>query len=250
MKLSERSEPSGASRTAKNGAAISSAPSGNRSLVIVASSDPRIRRQWAGGLSGFSIQSARDLGELRAVIGLRKPGVVLLDCALAHPPARVVEDLVRLDPSARIVFFTPVPQAIEAASILRAGARGYYQLDIDPLLLSKAVSAVSKGELWVSREILTDVLYDHLQRPEQPASSVTPASSGGHPPGLLAMLSPRERQIAELIGTGASNKEIAADLHVCEATVKAHLTTVFRKLRIRDRLRLGLMFTHEDASTI
>jgi DNA-binding NarL/FixJ family response regulator len=56
----------------------------------------------------------------------------------------------------------------------------------------------------------------------------------------LALLTPREQEIAWLIGSGASNRDIAVRLKVGEGTVKAHLTAIFRKLGFADRLQLGL----------
>src|SRR5262249_27055597 len=63
-----------------------------------------------------------------------------------------------------------------------------------------------------------------------------------------ARLGPRERQIATLVGAGASNKEIARQLSISEATVKAHLTSVFRKLKVPDRLRLALSITQGETA--
>ena len=61
--------------------------------------------------------------------------------------------------------------------------------------------------------------------------------------GHLADLTLREREIAELIGNGESNKQIARQLSITERTVKAHLTGIFRKLGIADRLGLALRVT-------
>ena len=60
-------------------------------------------------------------------------------------------------------------------------------------------------------------------------------------------LAPRERQIALLVGSGANNKEIAERLGISESTVKAHLTSVFRKLGVPDRLRLALLVRRQRA---
>jgi DNA-binding NarL/FixJ family response regulator len=68
--------------------------------------------------------------------------------------------------------------------------------------------------------------------------------------GRLADLTQREREIATLIGIGESNKQIARRLTITERTVKAHLTEIFRKLGIGDRLRLALRVTaatHDDS---
>jgi DNA-binding NarL/FixJ family response regulator len=63
----------------------------------------------------------------------------------------------------------------------------------------------------------------------------------------LALLTRREREIARLIGAGASNRDIASRLLVSEGTVKAHLTAIFRKLGFSDRLQLGLFLASPDS---
>ena len=62
----------------------------------------------------------------------------------------------------------------------------------------------------------------------------------------MNLLTPREREIAFLIGAGASNKQIAGRLRVGEGTVKAHLTAIFRKLGFSDRLQLGLFLVNPN----
>ena len=126
----------------------------------------------------------------------------------------------------------------EGLAALKAGARGYCNLDMDPQLLKKAVSVVVKGEIWVARNVFAPLLEE--------LTSLTERRHKEFPPNLdtrLDRLTPREREIAQLVGGGASNKEIAGRLNITEATVKAHLTAIFRKLGLSDRLGLALFVT-------
>ena len=68
-------------------------------------------------------------------------------------------------------------------------------------------------------------------------------------PRRFDFLAPREREIALLVGSGANNREIAERLSITESTVKAHLTSVFRKLDVPDRLRLALFVRRQRAPT-
>jgi DNA-binding NarL/FixJ family response regulator len=68
-------------------------------------------------------------------------------------------------------------------------------------------------------------------------------------PRRFDFLAPREREIALLVGSGANNREIAERLSITESTVKAHLTSVFRKLDVPDRLRLALVVRRQRAPT-
>jgi DNA-binding CsgD family transcriptional regulator len=79
-------------------------------------------------------------------------------------------------------------------------------------------------------------------------AELTPLNEGPHkdsgsPYSPLALLTPRKRDIAQLIASGASNKQIASDLHISEATVKAQLTNIFRILHLSGRLQLALFVT-------
>ena len=115
------------------------------------------------------------------------------------------------------------------------GAKGYCNNDVDPSLLMKAIEVVQKGEIWVGRKFVPHILEEltSLIRSQQKASS-------GKPRASLEGLTYREYQIAQSIGDGLSNKEVSIQFKITERTVKAHLNSIFRKLKITDRLRLAL----------
>jgi len=96
------------------------------------------------------------------------------------------------------------------------------------------VDRVHDGEIWAERKLIPRLLEEYSSHPEEKPEGIP------KPDGRLDLLTPREREIAFLIGAGASNKQIASRLHVGEGTVKAHLTAIFRKLGFSDRLQLGL----------
>ena len=93
-------------------------------------------------------------------------------------------------------------------------------------MLARVVSVVLQGELWIRRSLVAK-LVDSLVAKEADTDSAT---------GRFAILTPREIEIARLIGQGASNKRIARHLAITERTVKGHLTAIFRKTGAVDRL--------------
>jgi two-component system NarL family response regulator len=96
-------------------------------------------------------------------------------------------------------------------------------LDTSPDVLARIVSVVLEGELWIRRSLVAK-LVDSLVGKEE-------ATTGR--PGAFAILTPREIEIARLIGMGASNKRIARHLAITERTVKGHLTAIFPQDRCR-----------------
>ena len=165
-----------------------------------------------------------------------RPQIVLLDFALPGlGTARAIAQLRNLNPATYIVVLSgPISEEAEL-ELFKAGARGYCRDDVDPQLLKRVIVAVRVGELWIRRSLVPRLLDELGVR------------FAGAPPGeraaigRLAFLTERERQIAALVGNGGSNKQIARQLDISERTVKAHLTEVFRKLGIADRLKLALL---------
>ena len=216
------------------------------SVVLIASPIAGVRAQWSGGLQEkFPVYEAAERSSLDKGMANLKPAILLLDLAL--PGLGGVEGVPavqRVSPLTSIILMTSTPNDREGLAALKVGARGYCSHGMDPNLLRKAVMVVVKGEIWVARNVCAPLLEE--------LTSLTERRHKEFPPNLdtrLDRLTPREREIAQLIGGGASNKEIAGRLNITEATVKAHLTAIFRKLGLSDRLGLALFVTEYNRVT-
>ena len=131
-------------------------------------------------------------------------------------------------------------------SALAAGAAGCCSPSLSNTEMQTVIDVVQKGGIWVSGRTLP-ILLGRLQHavagaqlpemasPEQPA----------FPPGW-SELTPREKEVAKQVAKGASNKIIARHLDISDATIKAHLTSVFHKLHISNRLQLVLLLSGEQ----
>ena len=150
----------------------------------------------------------------------------------ASTPAKVGALLARFA-GCRVVVLSNIPNDDEALAALGAGAQGYCNAYADPAVLREVAEVARRGGLWVGETLLSRLLagMSHT-RVERPADTAN---------GPLGRLSAREREIAHRVMQGESNKEIARGLDIAERTVKAHLTVVFEKLGVRDRLQLALV---------
>jgi two-component system NarL family response regulator len=208
-------------------------------LIITASGSPEVAARWAEGLRALAtLIRATDFDQLSRTMAQVRPQVLVVDVGLPglEGPARVAA-LRKDNPATKIIALGADVSDDAELALFRSGVRGYAHIDADPDLLTRMVAAVQDGELWIRRRI-TLRLLDELSakaRGEVAHRRVTDAR--------LAILTAREREIAHLIGTGESNKQIARQLSITERTVKAHLSEVFRKLGVGDRLRLALSMT-------
>lgn len=211
----------------------------NKGLVLIAAPSAELRWQWSQGLGlRYAFHEVDEWHELDRGM-TRHPAILLLDLALCPSGGTTeIPAIQRLSPLTKILALTGNPVQSEGIAALKAGAKGYCQRNVPPALMRKAVEMIQEGQVWMERTILPHLL-EELTSPEEhrlQASALAPDAS-------LTRLTHREREVADMIASGASNREIAHRLHITEATVKAHLTAIFRKLGVSDRLQLGLYVT-------
>ena len=153
------------------------------------------------------------------------------DAAKAHVGALRV-----LAARAPCVVLADVPEDLGALECLAAGARGYCNSHADARVLKLVADVVMRGGLWVGDSLLKRMVLGVSQLAPAPG----PAAAVPGAADELAALSRREREVAEAVAGGASNKDVARQLGITERTVKAHLSTIFDKLGVKDRLQLAV----------
>lgn len=134
---------------------------------------------------------------------------------------------------ARCIVMHDEPSDAAGLTALAQGAAGYCHAHATPELLQTIAEVVRNQGLWVGESLLNRLLGGISVR------SPMAGKHESHP--ALAALSEREREVALCIARGEPNKTIARRLDIAERTVKAHLTSVFEKLGVRDRLQLALL---------
>jgi two-component system, NarL family, nitrate/nitrite response regulator NarL len=173
-----------------------------------------------------------------------EPEMLLLDYDLPRLNGVLgVSELRRLCPRTNIVVFHDSASDEEEWAMFKAGVRGFCPTDIEPSSLKMVVVAVSNGELWIRRKFLRRLLEQLEEKQGKEQAKYIEFHSDVH--GLLDQLTHREYEIAVRVGSGESNKQIAYSLEITERTVKAHLTSIFEKLGVTDRLNVALIVSAE-----
>jgi DNA-binding NarL/FixJ family response regulator len=196
------------------------------------------------------LSSADDLvvvGEVddgaRAVAAVRehRPDVVLMDIRMAEMDGiTATAALRRLDAPPHVIVLTTFQADEQVMSALRAGASGFLVKDTPPADIINAVRVVASGAAIISPSV-TRTLISHFGDSQGSERRRAAAER-------LAALTDREREVAAAIGSGASNGEVATQLFMSEATVKAHVSRLFTKLDVTNRVQIAIVVHDADQS--
>jgi len=178
------------------------------------------------GEAGDGVEAVREVARLR-------PDVVLMDIRM--PNMDGVEATRRITASGgpgspRVLILTTFDLDEYVFAAIRAGASGFLLKDVPPEELAAAIRVVASGDALLAPSVTRRLLDRFAELPSAGRSAARPA------PGL-ADLTERELEVFTLIGRGLSNGEIAERLVLGETTVKTHVSRVFAKLDVRDRVQ-------------
>lgn len=151
-----------------------------------------------------------------------------------------VQEVLSCTPNAKIIVVSNNPERSEALAALALGVVGYLHAYAHHKILKEVANIVTHGGVWLGQDLLKYLIsasvrtdqYQHDQREV-----------------ILEGLTKREREVAIEASKGLSNKEIARILTISERTVKAHLTSVFDTLKVKDRLHLALVLQGQANTT-
>ncbi len=180
---------------------------------------------------------ASDGMEAVALARKLKPDVLLLDLAMPRLPGlEALRSISSGSIPVRTILLTAAMTRTDVMTALQHGAHGIVMKDVPPDVLFKSIHAVMKGEYWIQREAVADLVA--AVRESRPVDSQASARRFN--------LTRRELEIIQTVVDGSPNKEIASRLGVTEATVKHHLTSIFDKVGVSNRLELALFAMHHS----
>jgi DNA-binding NarL/FixJ family response regulator len=207
--------------------------------VLIADDDDLMRAGLVELLSGEA--DIEIVGQARtgreAVDRARRlsPDVVLMDVRMPDLDGiAATAQLAKTAPDARVVMLTTFEQDDYIFGALRAGASGFLLKRTRPEELIAAVRTVAAGDSLLSPSVTRRVI-DRMARQPRPDLSAQ---------AKLDELTPREREVLELVAGGLTNREIAAELVIEEATVRSHIRRILMKLGLRDRVQI-VIFAYE-----
>lgn len=150
-------------------------------------------------------------------------------------PEPQAESLLRalLKRAAKVVVMSARPGAEQGMSFVVQGARGYCHRHAAANQLQEIALVIKHGGLWLGADAMSRLLRGTLQ-------VLAPVNGREYHNAALDALTDKEKTVAQAVARGASNREIAEALTISERTVKAHLSSIFSKYHVRDRVQLAL----------
>ncbi|MFG2648565.1 response regulator [Streptomyces sp. NPDC048436] len=207
--------------------------------LLLVDDDPLVRAGLSfmmGGADDIEIVGeAADGTQVAGLVAELRPDVVLMDIRMPTMDGLAATEALRGRPDApEVIVLTTFHADEQVLRALRAGAAGFVLKDTPPAEIVAAVRAVAAGEPvlspTVTQQLITRVTgVDPQQGRRQRALE------------RLALLGEREREVAVAVGRGASNADIAAQLYLSVATVKAHVSRVLTKLDLNNRVQIALL---------
>jgi len=170
------------------------------------------------------VGTATSGGGALALIKDCAPDIALLDIAMPGMGGPDVQaELVRADLPVKVIFLTATLSSKQVNDAVELGVWGLLLKEDAPETLLDCVRSVDSDQRWLPREVM---------------ARVTPRQA---PTDSLSLLTPREREIADLVCDGLSNRRIADQLKTSEGTVGIHLQNIYRKLEINNRTMLAAL---------
>ncbi len=201
--------------------------------IILADDHTLVRagiRNLLQNISNVEVIAEADNGrDALKLVGEHNPDLVLLDIAM--PELNGLEVAARLSkeqPDVDVMILSMHANEEYVVQALKAGASGYLLKDSAPTELDIAVHAVARGETYLSPAISKHVVHDYLKR----VASVDIETEVA--PNMYTQLTPRQREILQLIAEGNSTKEIASKLIVSVKTVETHRIQLMNRIAIHD----------------
>ncbi len=197
--------------------------------VLVADDHPQMRARVRQALEagGFDVCGEAPDAVRAVEMALEcRPDVVLLDIHMPGNGIRAAKEIADQLPEAAVVMLTQSRDDADLFDALRAGASGYLLKDMDTARLPDALRGVLAGEAAIPRTLVAQIL-DTFRSPT--------VRRFGRTSKAASLLTPREWEVMELLAKGQSTEEVAGRMFISPTTVRVHLSSVLRKLRVKDR---------------
>lgn len=209
-------------------------------IRLVIADDQRLMREGLSMIFELEddievVGSAANGEEALRLVEQYRPDLVLMDIRMPHMDGiEGTKRILAVAPQTKILMLTTFNDKELIISALESGAKGYLLKDMPSEAIIQAIHTVCRGGVVIQSEVTKNILSELSQKHREQKVLEKEEKK------KLELLSNREREVLGLLGQGYNNKEIAERLYISEGTVKNHLSSIIRKLELRDRTQAAL----------
>jgi two-component system, NarL family, nitrate/nitrite response regulator NarL len=189
-------------------------------MLSILGTEPDLEIVGQGATAEDAVRLAREL----------LPDIIFLDISMPGGGLNAAQTIVENYPVVKIIILTGSEGEAHVMTALKTGARAYVLKGVAARELVSILHTVQSGEVYVTPSLAANLL-----------SEMTTGARSASPAGGFDQLTEREHEILELIAAGTSNKEIAAQLHLTEKTVKHYVTNILQKLQVHNRVQAAIL---------
>ncbi len=210
-------------------------------IILLVSENADTLRKWSCHLTDdYTVEVALNWQESKLLLEKSdlQINLTIIDGSLIpndYPFSSLSENI----PGKHVVIGHQWPEE-KQIQLIASGASGYQESDGNSTSLALIVSRVLEGEVWIQRHLIPKIIKTLIANKIDPQKLHDDDEITAKKKELLKSLTPREMQVADMVFHGGSTKKIAATLFITERTVKAHLSAIFRKLEVPDRIHLAI----------
>ena len=197
--------------------------------VVIADDHARMRGRVRAALEAGGCEVCAEGATAEDAVRLvreHEPDVALLDIHMPGSGIQAAREIVRATPGVAVVMLTQSAEDDDLFDSLRAGASGYLLKDTDPTRLPELLRGVLAGEAAMPARLVARIM-DEFRAPPKRRFGRTTVAAG--------KLSAREWEVMQLLSEGLSTDDVARRLYVSATTVRVHVSSVLKKLRVTDR---------------
>lgn len=165
-------------------------------------------------------------------VSQKKPEIVLIDLTdEENQSVSVLTNLFKTVPHTKVLILTNPNSQLDQTEALKLGVAGIVSANRSPRVLIRAIKQVADGGVWLNQKIIAQLLDNNSDSEKSKRNSLYNGEND---------ITSREREVIEMISRGMNNKDISNQLFISEATVRHHLSSIYSKLNIDDRLNLAI----------
>lgn len=196
--------------------------------ILICTKNEVLQNSWQEAINDEKPQIALNENEIWNFISNNDKSLIFLDIAYTEDIKKLIKDI-RENSNARVFILTQKPSFIEGRELLDLKINGYANAYMQEVHFKDAIYAIRNGDIWLYPEFIQSMIKIMTQ--------ATPAKEHSK----LSELSTREKEVAKLISEGLTNQEIAQCCGITPRTVKAHISAIYSKLEVKDRISLVLL---------